>query len=287
MYQNIKRIFPVLPLTLASAMLLTLSAPAQAFRLVFGEDLSRLDSGGTIPLTVTPAASAAEALFLADLSDEVGTEDFEGLMPGTASPLTLDFGDAGMATLNGRGAVNTAVPGTAPNGRYPVSGENYWEAVAGSESVDDFSIAFERDIAALGFFGVDIGDFGGQLSLIVNLANGGTQVVEVPHTIGLPTISTSGREVPDQEVEGSVLYFGLIAENPNEVFTDVVFNMIDPDTGSGVVETFAFDNMTIATLSQVEEFSDPVSTPEPASLFGLLTVGGLVMRQLFQRRKED
>ena len=41
-----------------------------------------------------------------------------------------------------------------------LSGGKYWEANA-----NDFSVSFSNPVAAFGFFGIDIGDFGGSLSL--------------------------------------------------------------------------------------------------------------------------
>jgi len=221
---------------------------AQAYRLFFGEDLN---SSSTNPLSATPNASAAQDDFLSGLVG-VGVETFEGFSYGTGGPLDLDFGEAGVATLQGNGYVSSVTPGTTNGvGRYAVSGEKFWEGAAGDGT---FSVDFSQDVAAFGFNGVDIGDFGGQLSLILDLANGTQQTVTVPNTVG-----SYG------STDGSVLYFGLIAENDDELINGLSFSMT---TGQG--DWFAFDNMTIGSKEQVV-----ASTPEPASVLGLLAVGAI------------
>ncbi len=219
---------------------------AQAYRLFFGEDLN---SSSSTPLFNTPNASAAQDDFLSGLVG-VGVETFEGFSDGTGGPVNLDFGVAGVATLQGNGEIEHQASGTAGSGRYAISGEKFWEGAARSGA---FSIDFSQEVAAFGFHGVDIGDFGGQLSLTLNLANGGQQTVTVPNTIG-----------SSASTDGSVLYFGLIAENDDELIDSLSFSMT---TGQG--DWFAFDNMTIGSKEQVAK------TPEPASVLGLLAVGAM------------
>lgn len=219
---------------------------AQAYRLFFGEDLN---NSWSTPLSATPNSSAAQGEFLSGLVG-VGVETFEGFSAGTRGPVGLNFGEAGVATLQGNGYIQQRASGTSAAGRYAVSGSKFWEGAAGSGA---FSIDFSQEVAAFGFNGVDIGDFGGQLSLILDLVNGGQTTVTVPNTVG-----RSG------STDGSVLYFGLIAENDDELFNGLSFSMT---TGQG--DMFAFDNMTIGSKEQV------ASTPEPVSVLGLLAVGAM------------
>ncbi|MDB9520221.1 PEP-CTERM sorting domain-containing protein [Roseofilum reptotaenium CS-1145] len=236
---------------------------AQAYRLFFGEDLNNGWASST-PLSSTPKASAAQNDFLSGL---VGsrTETFEGFSKGTKGPLNLDFGAAGVATLKGNRHVTEQASGTADFGRYAISGQKYWEAQSDSGR---FSIDFSQEVAAFGFNAVDVGDFGGQLSLTLNLANGGQKTVIVPNTKGF-----------DGSTSGSALYFGLIAENDDELINSVSFNMTTPPlimtpenvSPEGSFEDFiAFDNLTIASKAQVV-----AKTPEPASVLGLLAVGAM------------
>jgi hypothetical protein len=88
-------------------------------------------------------------------------------------------------------------------------------------------------VAAFGFYGIDIGDFGGGLRL--NLVGGGAQLVNVPNTQG-----SSG------STDGSVLFFGFVNNNPLETVTSIDFL-----TSTGQGDVFAFDDMTIGSIQQV------------------------------------
>ena len=246
---------------LAAASAIATSSPANAFQIFFGEDINTNPDNESNPLTVFPEASSAEAEFLSHLSG-VGTETFEGFPLETGAPVELLFPGAGAATLNGTGAVRGAAPTV---GRYPISGTQFWEADADQES---FSIAFSDEIAAFGFYGVDIGDFGGQLELILTLASGETETVSVPNTIG-----------SNASTGGSVLYFGLIAESPDELFTNVAFDLTDREG-----DVFAFDNLTIGSLAQVVPPDPPMGVSEPATILGVLAIGALGLRA---RRKQS
>ncbi len=227
---------------------------ANAYQIFFGEDLN---NSASTPLASFPNAAAAEAGFLSNLVG-VGTEDFEGFATGTGAPLNLSFPGAGTATLSGgNGEVATVTPGTTNGfGRYGVSGSNYWEVEAGG--TNNFSISFSQPIAAFGFFGIDIGDFGGQLRL--ELSNGGTTILDVPNTSG-----SFG------STDGSVLFFGAIAENASEQFASVAFL-----TTTGQGDVFGFDDFTIGSQEQVV-------MPEPATL--ALLGAGLAGIGLARRRR--
>lgn len=234
--------------TLAAALAGTaafgIGANAHAYLTFFGEDLN---NNGSIPLAVIPNSSGAETSFLSSLVG-VGTETFEGIASGTVAPLILTFPGAGNATLSGgSGSVQSVAPGSTNGaGRYSIpsgSSSNFWQVTAGGGG--NFTITFNSSVAAFGFYGIDIGDYGGQLSL--SFSNGHNQVVN-------NTIGSGG------STDGSVLFFGLIAQNPGEEFTSVTFNTT---TGGG--DVFAFDNFTIGSAQQVR-------IPEPATL-ALLGLG--------------
>ena len=171
----------------------------------------------------------------------VGTETFE-TQSGSA-PLVLNFGVAGTATLLGGGSVASVTPGSTNGfGRYSVpGGSRYWEVEAGAGNT--FEIDFSQEIAAFGFYGIDIGDFSGTLQ--IQLFDDTNTLI---NTVDVPSAASN-------VANASVLYFGLIAQNDAELFKSIKFV-----TTSGSGDVFAFDSFTIGSKEQV------VNVPEPASL---------------------
>lgn len=216
--------------------------------LFFGEDINH---SNTVRKTPHLNSDAARANFLSNLSG-VGTENFESFAPG-ASNLALTFQGAGTATLNGLGDVVRITTGTNGFGRYPISGNQYYEV-----DTSNFNITFSDPIAAFGFYGVDIGDFGGQLKL--TLTNGTSISLTVPNTIG-----SSG------STDGSVLYFGFY-DLVNQ-YTKITF------TNTNIQDVFAYDDMTIGSLQQV--IPNPV--PEPGTM--MLLGSGLMGLAAWRRKK--
>lgn len=233
-----------------AALVSAAAAPANAYQVFFGEDLNNSSSR---PLSASPDASAAEQDFLANLTG-VGTEDFEGFRSSQSGSLALTFPGAGTATLNGgNGAIENVRSGkTNGFGRYGTSGRQFWEVQAGGSG--NFTTSFAEPVAAFGFYGIDIGDFGGQLVLQLNDA--ANTRLTVNNTIG-----SSG------STDGSVLFFGLVAEDASELFTQVIFQ-----TSTGQGDVFAFDDMTVGSLVQVVKPEHATEVPEP-SIMALLGAG--------------
>ncbi len=199
----------------------SVSASVQTF---FGMDLNYSGPPHT-PLTSWPNASAARAEFLSRLV-EFGTEDFEGFPIGPGSPLTLDFGTIGTATLTG----NVGVYEGFAVGRYATSGSKYLEA-----STESFSIAFSQPQMAFGFYGIDIGDFDGQVT--VTTVDGTSITYIIPHPMGTNTVNHN----LDPE-DSSVLFWGLIGSTAADEFTGLSFGNTKAD-----IDWFGFDDMTIGT----------------------------------------
>jgi len=209
----------------------------------FGEDLV---PGGTIP--VGGAAETARNDFLGNLNG-VGTEDFETFALGDMPPLSVTFPGAGTASLSG-GNFILNIPGA---GRFATSGTNYFLATSG------FTLTFDQPIAAFGFYGTDIGDFNGQVTIALD--NG--EIMAVPNTINAP--------------DGSLLFFGVI---DTATFSSVMFG--NTNTNPLLEDVFGFDDMTVGSLQQIMPPSaNPV--PEPSTL--ILLGSGLAGIAFWRGRK--
>lgn len=243
-----------------AALVASAAAASAAPTTFFGEDVNNSE---TVQLAATPNADAAKADFLSFLTG-TSTEDFEGFADGTGTPLNLSFtGSAGAlsATLSGGNGEIQQEPASGTVGRYATSGTKFFEVRAGGTNT--FTSAFDTAIAAFGFNGIDIGDFGGQLSLELTFDDATTDTVNVPNTSG------SGGSTG-----GTVFYFGYIVGNGDPLISSVAFNMT---TGSG--DTFAFDDFTIGDREQVTTPQVPVPAALPLLATGLGAFGLLRRRR--------
>jgi len=174
-----------------------------------------------------PNADAASASFQAMLSG-VETESFEDppFTDGQAmNGATVPFNSGGVsATFTGTMTVNQVVAGTNGLGRYPTDGVQYIEGDSGA-----FTLSFDTPLVAFGFFGIDIGDYKGQVTL---------STLDAADTVlwSSPIIPPS--DIPTEH--GSVLFFGIIdVDNP--------FDKISISNSREGVDGFGFDEMTIGT----------------------------------------
>ena len=258
-----------------TALLLSLGVAEAAPITFFGEDAGL---GESLRLPSHSSADAARASFFGNLTG-VGTESFESFPAFTGTPLGITFPGAGTATLQTAGQTRSQPTGTNGAGRYPISGNIYWQVSSSS-----FQIAFSGPVAAFGFYGVDIGDFGGQLTL--DLQSGTTSTsLTIPNTINGPG--------------GSVLYFGVIDTlNP---FDRIVFG-----NSEGRADFFGFDDFSIGSAQQVQQIQLQIEqqvqqihierleiqhedehlapTPEPGTL--LLLGSGLASLAIPKRRRK-
>ncbi len=113
-------------------------------------------------------------------------------------------------------------------------------------------------MAAFGFYGIDIGDFSGQVT--VTTSGGLNQFFNVGNTL--------------DSAGGSVLFLGLVSNT--DTFTEVTFGI----TASGT-DFFAFDNFTVGSLEQVKS-----TVPEPETYAMFLARLGL-MSYMARRRKDN
>jgi len=226
------------------------TANAQTF---FGQDL-RWGLGATS--VVGTNSVAARTSFLSNLTG-VATENFESFAVGAGAPLPLTFAGAGTATLSNKGEVlNT--PGA---GRRATSGSKFWELGTGSGG-SQFTVKFSQAIAAFGVYGVDVGDFGDQLTMQFfnnNVAAGSWSPL---HGLG-----GGGGGAND----GNLNFFGYI--NTNNLFDEIRFSSVGTTNQSQ--DFWGFDDMTIGSLQQVS------TVPEPSSVALMATglIGVLIARR--------
>lgn len=226
----------------------------ELFDIFFGEDLGLGEQTRRIS---RPNSDSTRNSFFSNLEDEglvnVGTEDFERFPNQATAPLDLIFANAGDATLQGSASISYIPTGTNQVGRYPISGNQYLE-------IDKpFSINFSKPVVAFGFYGTDIGDFGGQLILGLTLNDGSTTSVSIPHTLN--------------GTGGAILYFGLISRYSDVFVTQVAFGNTAAD-----FDLFGFDDLTIATLPQIKPpppSEEPQDVPEPTAVLGIFALGTL------------
>ena len=250
MFENRKLVKAALALAVCSSL-----AGAQTF---FG-----LSTGGG-PSTRVPSRAAADAArtsFMGSLVG-VGTEDFEGIAAGTPPPIGLVCPGAGTATLVSPlgGSVTFQGPGTNGVGRYPSSGVHFFNTGSAS-SGPTFHVDFSTTVAAFGFYGIDVGDFGSQLSLKFWLAG------VVVDTWALPYLASSGT---GSLMDGSMMYAGYIRTSG--------FDRVD-FVGTSSADFFAFDDMTVGSVESVHP-----TVPEPASL-ALLGTGLIGLYAVARRRR--
>jgi hypothetical protein len=234
---------------LAAVLSLVTTAATAAPIIFFGEDPGLGD--GTV-LASTPNADAAHASFLTGLIHP-GVETFESIAASPEGPYALNFANGITANLS-LGTVEVLPDGTANLiGAYGITGdpdrdEHHVETAGGPFMV----LTFSQPVSAFGFFGIDIGDDGGQLS--VTTGGGLNQLFNVGHTVG--------------GTGGGVFFWGII--DPLQTFTSIEFGNTD------LLEIYAFDDFTVEALVQVLE---------PATL-GLFGVGLAVAvgRRSFRKR---
>jgi hypothetical protein len=274
--------------------------PAQAYIVSFGQQINA-DPG--VPLNNLGRATDARTRFAAG-STSLETQGFESLATGVSGPLTLNFGSGDRfvrATLSGTdGVVKEVEPGTTDDGRFSVSpltspptpaGTKFWQTTATSEGAT-FELWFDNPVEKFGFFGVDVGDFGGLLELeLLSGVAGASSVIGTARpaddtTPGNAPIACPAPPAFCSAADGSVLYFGVTARDESEWFRGVRFRSFAPTSVATVgglrtaapADVFAFDSFTVVGAARTAPPA-PVSAPGTLLLLGTALVGLGLMRR--------
>jgi hypothetical protein len=230
--------------------------------------LSVIGAAAVVAATALPAAAAPAIFFgenqtpglrvqgdpltarnaFAAMLTGVGQETFEGFADGDNAPLSISFpGSAGNITATiaagSAGEITAIAAGANSAGRFNTTGAEAAPA-AGKTWVSEgsFVIDFDKAIAAFGFYGTDIGDFDGQVTVkLENTATSDVENLTINNTI-------NGNNA-------SLLFWGFI--DLGKSYNRITFG----NTQAGT-DFFGFDDMIVGDRGQV----GPPRIPEPASL---------------------
>ncbi len=278
------------------------SGTAGAYSVFYGETARGVNA--------PPAPNIGEALlardeFFSSLSgSNIPTprvEDFETSPQPVNGRTDLVFGansnrqvTARLLSSAGNGLV-TRLPGepAAQQGRYSVvGGSNFWQITATDSAASTFEIWFTnedgsaRAVEAFGFFGIDVGDFGGTLELDLLTGSASNSMVratiddEIAGDLQIDCDVTDTACDPYGLYNGSVRYIGLQASSANEYFNGVRFRaVLDPNvSGRVATDIFAFDSFTVVGA---EDSGNPTPVPAPGTLalLGTALAGLALMRR--------
>ncbi len=227
----------------AIAFAVSFGASAASAATFFGQDVAGVNPNN--PATWTNSQIARQDFLNALIG--VGNEDFESFADGDTPPIALDFPGSLGTTITATLANSGRMMGFPEKGRFATSGSKYFRVGTGG----NFQITFSSDVAALGFYGTDIGDFAGQL--VLDFLDGGG---------GLLFSENVGNNGPN----GNILFWGITSSlNP---FRSVVFRAI------GSNDQFGFDDLVIGDFRQVVTPEVPLPASAILLLSGIAGIAG-------------
>jgi hypothetical protein len=247
--------------TVALMLAAVLAAPAYAAPTFFrGVNPT---AGGVMPDPPTGPAVDARNSFVAAVSG-LAVENFESPSTGVPAGDSLSiFGGAGTLSQSA-GAAGRIENVTSPNGpgRFNTTpapgcagaGCKWWQTFR------TFEISLNAAVSAFGFYGTDLGDAGGSITL--DFWNGANPV--------------RSDVAVDNSGERGLTFFGYVDDTAT--FNRVTFNVAQTATSPSLMDRLGFDDMLKGNLTSVPPPPPPPPVPEPASLalvalsLGLLAV---------------
>jgi hypothetical protein len=197
----------------------------------------------------------------------VGRVDFEGLANTVPDRLEFVGSNNGAKVELGKYCTDSALPpknqdrckvidtkAGAGVGRFNTTGATDTRAADGSwwDADGSFTLTFDKVISAFGFYGTDIGDLKGKLSITLTDEDGGTQEFKVAPELGEAASkpeATFGSE--------SLAFWGFT--DTTKFYRSVTFSIEQTTTEIEAYDVFGFDDLVIGNLRSAV-------VPEPASL---------------------
>jgi hypothetical protein len=228
----------------ATLCVLALAANAGPANIYFGE---RTTDTGTAP---SGDPLAARNAFLAAMQPTVTSYNFDSLLGGAPvqnpQPTTLsdlEFTGSGGSTITASISGTGSIVNQPNAGRFATSSPNFWQQLSGSA----LTITFDTAISAFGFYGTDIGDFEGQLTLQLTPSDGISPVETL--VVNNTTGSTA---------DGSLLFYGFADSSKSYSQITILSNTPSQQ------DFFGFDDFVVGDAGQSP--APGGSVPEPTSL---------------------
>ena len=207
-----------------------------------------------VAFAITAPLMAERQRFLALFDNTVQSYGFEAKTAGQLPPFETTFtGSAGSTiTATLAGSPGQQVMDLPEVGRYNTTGNlpagepgKYWRV--NSSGNGEFSISFDRDISAFGFYGTDIGDFGGMLSLVLT-----------PADTTLPLETLTVRPQTTNAAETGVALFYAFADI-NRAYSKVTFVTSGNLLPGAATDYFGFDDFIVAVRPATYNRVMPIS----------------------------
>lgn len=224
--------------------------PSQIYR---AEDASPFEGN----VLVAPEVFAARNSFLSNFSSPLTAFGFE--VPPLAgnygpAPTSVAFTGSAGSTITASLSTTGEVTQLEQSGRFNTTENGLQYLRVNSDSAGTLTMTFSKAISAFGFFGTDIGDFGGTLSLILR-PEGGRVTGEDDETL----VVRAGDGIKNEDAGGNLLFYGFAGANLR--YTSITFkSQGDVETG----DYFGFDDFYVADAGQF--ITTTPGVPEPASL---------------------